>query len=165
MKTAFRAVSGIVVEVATYPENAKLSDCFHADLGFVPQPVDQFGKPVPVAVGMTWDGHALLPAPALPPPAPPVPDVISDRQCFQQLAAMGKISQDEAIAAVTVGALPKAVSDGIAALPAEQQFPARMLLCGATEFHRLHPMALVFLAFFGLGEPDRDPLWTAAAAL
>lgn len=160
MAAAFRSVSGIVAEVASYPDGAKLSDCFHADLGFQPVP-----DGAAVSVGMTWDGKAFGPTPAPPPPPAVVPDVISDRQCFQQLAVMGKISQDEALAAVTVGALPKAVSDGIAALPAEQQFPARMLLCGATEFHRLHPMALVFLAFFGLGEADRDPLWTAAAAL
>ena len=97
---------------------------------------------------------------------PTIPDIISDRQCFQQLAMVGKVSQDEALAAVTVGALPKAVADGIAALPADRQFGARMLLCGATSFERLHPMVPVFLSFFGLnGTTDRDALWTAAAAL
>lgn len=114
---------------------------------------------------LAWIEAGNEPAPA-PPPPPIIPDVISDRQCFQWLAMMGKITQDEALAAVTVGALPKAVSDGIAALPADQQFGARMLLCGATSFERLHPMVPVFLAFFSLnGTTDRDALWSAASAL
>ena len=97
--------------------------------------------------------------------SPIVPDIISDRQCFQQAAILGKVTQDEALAAVTVGALPKAVSDGIAALPTADQFAARMLLCGATEFHRLHPMTPTFLTMIGLTLADRDTFWTAAAAL
>lgn len=94
-----------------------------------------------------------------------LPD-ISDRQCFEQLAVLGKVSTDEALAAVTVGALPKVVTDGIAQLPAEQQFPARMLLCGATSFHRAHPMVPVFFGFVGITAPtDIDALWRAAALL
>ena len=91
---------------------------------------------------------------------------ISDRQCFQQLAVLGKVSTDEALAAVTVGALPKVVTDGIAQLPAEMQFPARMLLCGATSFHRAHPMVPVFFGFVGITAPaDIDGFWRAAALL
>lgn len=112
-----------------------------------------------------WLEAGNAPAPAAP-LAPPVPDVISDRQCFQQLAILGKITQGEALAAVTTGTLPQAVVDGIGQLPAAEQFPARMLLCGATQFERLHPMVPVFLGFFRMdGAADRDALWTAAATL
>lgn len=98
-------------------------------------------------------------------PPPAVPDIISDRQCFQQLAILGKITQDEALAAVTVGALPKVITDGIASLPDEQQFPARMMLCGATQFQRSNPMTPVLGAFLGLDGPGLDALWQAAALL
>lgn len=94
-----------------------------------------------------------------------LPD-ISDRQCFQQLAVQGLITQDEALQAVTVGALPQAVTNGIAALPAAQQFGAKMLLCGATAFHRAHPMVPAFMAMVGISAPaDIDAFWTAAALL
>ena len=63
MATAFRAVSGIVAEVVVYPDAARLSDCFHPELGFRAVPAG-----TAVAVGMTWDGSALGPAPAPPPP-------------------------------------------------------------------------------------------------
>ena len=94
-----------------------------------------------------------------------LPD-ISDRQCFQQLAIMGRVTDDEALAAVTVGALPQVVTDGIAQLPADQQFGAKMLLCGATLFQRAHPMVPVFMHFVGIdGSTDIDAFWRAASAL
>lgn len=97
--------------------------------------------------------------------ANPVPEIISDRQCFQQLAVLGKVTQDEALAAVTVGSLPKVVTDGIDALPAEQQFPAKMMLCGATQFFRSHPMTPVFGRFMGMDGTALDALWRAAAQI
>lgn len=153
-------VGGTVAQVVRLPDGITPAMAFGAALA--PRFVlctDAVGQ------GWTHDADRGFAAPVPVQPAVPVPDVISDRQCFQQLAAMDKITQDEALAAVSTGALPKAVSDGIAGLPAAQQFPAQMLICGATEFHRQHPMVPVFLGFFGLGEADRDPLWTAAAAL
>ena len=94
-----------------------------------------------------------------------MPEIISDRQCFQQLATLGKISEDEALAAVTVGALPKVVTDGISALPAAQQFAAKMMLCGATEFHRSNQMTPVLGSFLGLDGAGLDAVWRAGALL
>lgn len=94
-----------------------------------------------------------------------VPDIISDRQCFQQLANLGKVSEAEALAAVMTGQMPQAVTDGIAALPSVLQFAARMMICGATTFQRSHPMVPVFGSFFDLDSDDLDALWQAAALL
>ncbi len=97
--------------------------------------------------------------------AAPVPEVISDKQCFQQLAILGKVTQAEALAAVKTGAMPDAVTNGIAALPAEEQFAAEMAICGATQFYRSNPLTPVFLAFLGLSAADGDALWRVASLL
>lgn len=94
-----------------------------------------------------------------------VPEEISDRQFFQQLVVLKLITQDEALAAVMTGALPAAMEDFIAALPAEQQFPARMLLSGATGFRRSHPLTAQFGALQNMSAGDIDTLWRNAFAL
>lgn len=101
----------------------------------------------------------------LPEPAAPVPASISDRQFAQQLAVAGLISQDEAIAWVSTGALPAAFAAFILQLPSEQQFAATMLLKGATVFERAHPLVDVFGAAQGMSSAQVDDLWRAAALL
>lgn len=98
-------------------------------------------------------------------PAPPVPDQISDRQFFQQLAIDGLITTDEALGAVMTGTLPAAMGAFISALPAEQQFGARMALCGATTFQRSHPLVDAFATMQGMTPEQIDELWRTAAAL
>lgn len=95
----------------------------------------------------------------------PVPHVISDRQFFQQLAAVGIITAEEALAAVGPGEIPAAMLTMVAALPEADQFPARMLLTGATQFDRSHPLVPMFGAAFGWTGAQVDAFWTAAAAL
>ena len=73
-------------------------------------------------------------------PALPVPSFISDRQFFQQMAIEGTITEEEAILAVSVGAIPAPLQAIVDSLPSEQRFGARMLLMGATEIERAHPM-------------------------
>jgi hypothetical protein len=107
-------------------------------------------------------GFPILPYVA---PKPEVPHEISDRQFFQELAIMGLITQDEALAAVMTGTLPAAMVGFISAMPADQQFSARMALCGATVFMRSHPLTDAFGAAQGLTSDQIDDLWRAAAAL
>ncbi len=94
-----------------------------------------------------------------------VPEEISDRQFFQQLSIMGLISEEEAEAAVSTGTLPPAMLVFIGQLPTEQQFPARMLLKGATSFRRSNPFVSEFGAMQGMTSSEIDDLWRAAAAL
>lgn len=98
-------------------------------------------------------------------PPQPVPRVISDRQFFQQLAHLNVITNDEALAAVGPGEVPAAMLAMVATLPEAEQFPARMLLTGATQFDRGHPLVAVFGAAFGWDDADLDTFWIAAAAL
>lgn len=110
-----------------------------------------------VATGVVVEPYA--------PPAPLVPVAISDRQFFQQLAVMGAITQDEAIAAVATGTIPATLDGFVATLPQEQQFAARMLLKGATVFERNHPMTQLLAQGMGWTAEQLDALWTAAAVL
>jgi hypothetical protein len=98
-------------------------------------------------------------------PPKPVPAVISDRQFFQQLAVQGVITQDEAIAAVSTGTLPASMAALVSQLPSDQQFSANMLLKGAVEFRRDHPMVAVLGAAYGWTSAQLDALWSSAVVL
>ena len=111
---------------------------------------------------------AAHPAPPAPTPEntpPAVPSEISDRQFFQQLAIMGLISEDEAIAAVSTGALPPVMAGFIDQLPANERFAARMALQGATTFIRSNPLVETFGTMQGMTSSEIDELWRSAAAL
>lgn len=95
----------------------------------------------------------------------PVPDIISDRQFFQELANRSVISQQEALAAVATGAIPAAMLALISQLPEEQQFPAQMLVSGATTFRRSHPIAALIGGLCGWTAEQTDDLWRAAFEL
>lgn len=94
-----------------------------------------------------------------------VPQTISDRQFFQQLAIAKVISQEEALAAVKTGDIPSALSGFIAPLPDDQRFNAEMLLSGATIFARAHPLTAAIGAAQGMTPQQIDDFFRAAAAL
>jgi hypothetical protein len=98
--------------------------------------------------------------------APATPRLISDRQFFQALALQGAITQDEALAAVRTGAIPAAMQTFIDAIPdQEQQFGATMLLSGAVEFDRNHPLVESFRRAMGWTAQQTNILWRLAATL
>jgi hypothetical protein len=94
-----------------------------------------------------------------------VPQTISDRQFFQQLAIAKVISQEEALAAVKTGDIPSALSGFIAALPDAARFNAEMLLSGATLFQHAHPLTDAIAAAQGMTPEQVDDFFRAAAAL
>ena len=94
-----------------------------------------------------------------------VPQTISDRQFFQQLAIAKVISQEEALAAVKTGDIPAALSGFIAALDDAARFNAEMLLSGATIFARNHPLTDAIAAAQGMKPEQVDDFFRAAAAL
>ena len=102
---------------------------------------------------------------APPPPPPAVPQTISDRQFFQVLANRQLITKQEALAAVSVGTLPAAMDALLAGMSDEDEFAARMLLQGATQFNRSHPLTQAFGAGFGMTPEQIDELWIEADAL
>ncbi|MGY5793662.1 hypothetical protein ACXHXM_25970 len=89
---------------------------------------------------------------------------ISRRQFFQQAAVGGIITENEALAAVTTGALPASVIAFISTLPAEQQFGAKMLF-SVNEFERSSALANAFGTAIGMTPEQIDDFFTAAAAL
>lgn len=96
---------------------------------------------------------------------PPVPVKISDRQFFQQLAIMGAITEEEAIDAVRVGGIPPTLAILMNKLSESEIFTAKMLICGATEFNRNHPLTEWMGAAMGYSKRQIDDLFRAAAAL
>ncbi len=121
----------------------------------------------PMAIGGTYIDGVYAPPVATPvEPLPPVvPATISKRQFYQQAAVDGFITTNEALAAVTTGAIPEALDTFIMSLPQGDQFGARMLLAGATEFQRNHPMTTAIAAAWEMDSAATDQFFTAAAAL
>jgi len=110
-----------------------------------------------VAAGNTPEAYVAPPA--------PVPETISDRQFFQQLALSGVIAKADALAAVKTGEVPVALRAFIEALPPAQQFDAEMLLSGATAFERNHPLTNAIGAAQGMTPDQVDQFFRDAAAL
>jgi hypothetical protein len=98
-------------------------------------------------------------------PLAPVPATISDRQFFQQLAVMGLITENEALAYVQTGTLPAAFLGFIDQLPEDQRFDAKMKLTGANSFHRNNLLVNAFATMCGMTPDQADEIWRKAASL
>lgn len=99
-------------------------------------------------------------------PPPPVPGVISRRQFYQGLAVTGKISQAEALAAIKTATLPAALQTMLDGMTDEgAKFEADMLLSGASDFNRSHPLIMVIAITQSMTEQDVDDFWRLCAAL
>jgi hypothetical protein len=96
--------------------------------------------------------------------APVIPVVISRRQFFQQLAILKVISEDDALKA-QAGVIPPAMDALIAAMPAEKQFSARMLVAGAQTFLRSDPLVAEIGTAYTWTSAQIDQLWTDASKL
>lgn len=96
---------------------------------------------------------------------PPVPEWISDRQFFQQLAIIKLISEAEAEDAVASGVIPSSLAELVELLPEQARHPTRMLLKGATVFQRQHEMTDTIAWLYGLDGAAVDAIFRAAAEL
>jgi hypothetical protein len=110
-----------------------------------------------------WVADGGVPDPYVAPPAP-VPASISDRQFFQQLAVLGIITQDDALAS-NAAVIPPPLLTIIDGMPAEQQFAAKMLVGGATVFERNHPMTIAIGTAYGWTSSQVDDFFRAASLL
>lgn len=115
-------------------------------------------------IGYTWSGTDYIPPPE-PEPVVTVPKTISDRQFFQGLANLGKITQQEALAAVKTGDIPAAMETFISTMDANTQFDVRMNLSGATQFNRDHILVDTFGQFMAMTPQQLDELWIYCATL
>jgi hypothetical protein len=150
----------MAVESAKFLESGDIQAVIDGQTVFVPNnPANRMRQQI-----SEWEAEGNTITPWTPPPLP-VPESISDRQFFQQLAIMDIISQAEAIAAVATGTLPAIFVTAINALPENQQFSARMLVQGATTFNRNNQFVSYFAAFQGMTSAQVDDLWRNAAEL
>lgn len=91
---------------------------------------------------------------------------ISDRQFFQQAAIQGFITKEDALQAVKTGFIPGPLQAIISTISdPTDKFSAEMLLSGATEFQRYHPLTSVIGAAFGMTEQDIDTFFRNASKL
>jgi hypothetical protein len=93
-----------------------------------------------------------------------VPQSISDRQFFQQLAVQSIITQDEALQA-NAAVIPSELMTLISGLPAEQHFAAKMKVSGATSFYRNDPLTVAIGAAYGWDAAQIDAFFVAAPRL
>lgn len=149
---------GVFQEIRQLPERPKHIP--HKGFTWFPV-VREFGEPFEGVVDDAYVIRTVDPA-TLPPSVPPS---VSDRQFFQQLAVLGVITEDAAEAAVATGTLPEAMVELVAMLPEQAQFPARMMLKGATTFYRHHEMTDTIAWLYGWTSDQIDDLFRNASDL
>lgn len=94
------------------------------------------------------------------------PEIISRRQFYEGLAETERITKAEALAAIKTGAIPPALQLMLDAMTdPDEKFKADMLLSGASEFQRSHPLVSVFAAAEGMSEQDVDGFWLLCSLL
>lgn len=101
-----------------------------------------------------------------PAPPPPVPEIISRREFYEGLYESGKITSEEATAALKTGTIPAAIGvilDGMTDTDARDKTERKLI--GATEFNRHDPLVMVFAITQGMSEQDVDDFWRLCAAL
>ena len=126
-----------------------LAECEAA--GVVPQ-----APPQPVAPAAGSPSAETVAAPLIP---------LSRRQFYQALALANYITEAEALAAMA-GVIPAPLNTAIDALTdPQEQFTARMLLAGASEFRRDHPLVEIIGAAHGQSSAQIDQFFATAAML
>lgn len=111
--------------------------------------------------GKMWNGSAIIDLTDV-----IIPEEISRRQFFQQLAVMEIITKDEAMAALQSGAIPAALQAILDQLPTDDdRFNAQMLIIGAAAFNCHHALSETVRLAFGWTVEQRDDFWREAAKL
>ena len=96
----------------------------------------------------------------------PIPDSISRRQFFQQLAVMEIITNAEAVAAMQSGTIPSPLQSIVDDLPTEaEKFASTMLIIGADSFQIAHPLTEVVRLAMEWTEEQRNNFFRAASQL
>ncbi|MBB4200681.1 hypothetical protein CCR94_21515 [Rhodoblastus sphagnicola] len=115
-------------------------------------------------VYLSWLSNGGAPG-AAPNTASAVPTQVSRRQFFQAAAQDGLITNAEAIALISTGAMPASLSSAIAALPNAEQFAAQMAVLGDQTFERSSLIVVALAAAMNKTNSDLDALFTLAASL
>lgn len=96
----------------------------------------------------------------------PVPDDISRRQFFQQLFVLEIITKPEALTAIPGLNIPPPLQAIIDQLPTQSdRDSAEMLVVGAQNFNRLHPLSETVRLSLGWSVEQKDDFWREASKL
>ncbi|APY14198.1 hypothetical protein GJU93_16235 [Brucella sp. 10RB9212] len=149
---------GSVIDVVELDDVIDPLDVFAVELA--PTPCDE-----DVESGWLYDGEEFA-LPVEPEPQPElVPDEISRRQFFQQLAVLEIITRQEALDALD-GAIPAPLQAIIDQLPTDDdKFNAQMLVKGAQNFNRTNPLAEIVRQAMQWTIEQKDNFWRQAAKL
>jgi hypothetical protein len=112
----------------------------------------------------TPEMYSMTPAAPWTPPLPLIPP-LSRRQFFTVLAFYHLITEEQALAAVQHGTVPPQFEKLLEGLPEDQQFNARMLLSGAGEFQRDHPLIASSALILGISNEQIDEMWRRGRSL
>ena len=108
---------------------------------------------------------ALTPGDTIPIPGGIAPRTISRRQFFQYLAVIHIISEEEALAAVSLGVIPPPLMAIIGMMPEQVRFAARMLVISAQEFDVDNQMAETVRLALGWSEDQKFDFWKKASEI
>ena len=112
--------------------------------------------------GKLWNGTAIVEPPVI----EPVPDDISRRQFFQQLFVLEIITKPEALTAIPGLNIPPPLQAIIDQLPTQSdRDSAEMLVIGAQNFNRLHPLSETVRLSLGWSVEQKDDFWREASKL
>jgi hypothetical protein len=142
--------------------NDTVRQLFSSDPEFAVPVVDVSAYP-DIAEGWVRKSDGTFAAP--PVPSAVVPQVIQRRQFFQQLAIASVITEDEALAAISSGAIPSEMAKVVSDLPADQQFGAKMRIMGDTYFNRQDPFVTALAVETGMSAAQADAIWINGALL
>ncbi|GLU25542.1 hypothetical protein [Brucella sp. NBRC 12950] len=99
-------------------------------------------------------------------PNGPIPDDISRRQFFQQLFVLEIITKAEALTAIPGLNIPSPLQAIIDQLPTQSdRDSAEMLVLGAQNFNRLHPLSETVRLSLGWSVEQKDDFWREAVKL
>lgn len=152
----FVNASGLIINRVVADD---ISDCSPGAAVVVPE-IDGH----PMSIGGIYKDGIYTPPPGPTPLPEMVPQSISDRQFFQQLAVLGIITQDDALAS-NAAVIPPPLLTIINEMPADKQFNAKMVISGATVFERNNPLTIDIGTAYGWTSAQIDDFFRAAAAL
>lgn len=98
-------------------------------------------------------------------PVLPVPIAISDRQFFHAAAKLGIVTQEEALAAASIGTIPPILEQIISQLPDGPQFDARIMIASAVTYERNNPLVEAVRQSLGWTHEQVNDLFRLAASL
>jgi hypothetical protein len=101
--------------------------------------------------------------PQAPPPSPSPLSPITDWQFAQELVDRQIITQEQAEAFVGAGVVPSPLIALIESLPADLQPRVRILIMGATTYHRSHATTVAIGQAFGYDDDALDQFFRDAA--